>query len=78
MVVERHEQRVHDNAQRDEQLGERIEDQPGNALLELQPWPAAVPDAEDVDAAAERHQRFVAERRSVLVVLLCWEIVHGD
>lgn len=77
-MIECHEQRIDDDAQRDEQLGERVEHRPRDALLELQPRPAAVPDAEDVDAAPERLERLVAERRAVLVVLLCWEIVYGD
>lgn len=78
MMVERHEQGVHNDAQRNEELGERIEHQPRDSLLELQPRPATVPHAKDVDAAAERHQSLVAERRTVLVVFLCWKIVHGD
>lgn len=78
MMIQCHEHCVDHNAQRNEQLGERIEHQPGDALLEFQPRPAAVPNAKDVDAAAERFDGLVAERRTVFVVLLCGKIVHGN
>lgn len=60
VMIESHEKRIHDNAQCDKQFGERIEDQPRNAFLELEPRPAAVPHAKYIEAAAERFEGFVA------------------
>lgn len=48
-MVERHEDDVDDDTERDGQLGERVEDQIGQDLAGLQPDVAAIPDAEDVD-----------------------------
>lgn len=49
MVVHRHEDGVHHNAESDEQLHERIEHYERDKFLNADPTPAAVPDAENVD-----------------------------
>lgn len=76
VVVERHEQRVDDDAERDEEFDERVEDDERYVLLELEPQPATVPDAEDVDASHEVRQQLLLHCGAVLV-LLCREIVDG-
>lgn len=53
-MVQGHEECVDDNAQRDEQLDERVEHDERHVLLELEPQPAAVPHAEYVDPAQTR------------------------
>lgn len=78
VVVERHKQRVDHDAERDEQLDERVEHDKGHPLLELEPHPAAVPHAEDVDHPHPELDRLVLERRTVLVVVLCGEVVNRD
>lgn len=77
-MIERHEQRIDDDAQRDKQFGERIEDQPRNALLELEPRPATVPHAKYIQSPAERLEGFVAKGRTVFVVFFCWKIVYRN
>lgn len=56
VVVQRHEERIDDDAERDEELYERVKDQQGHVLLKLEPEPAAVPDAKDVDTTEHSGQ----------------------
>lgn len=76
VVVERHEQRVDDDTKRDEEFDERVEDYERNVLLELEPEPATVPHAEDVDASQKVGHQLLLHRGAVLV-LFCREIVDG-
>lgn len=78
MVIHGHEHGVHNDAQRDEELNEGIEDNEGDPFLKFQPNPAAVPHTKHIDAFEDRLERLVFERRPILVVVLCWEIVNGD
>lgn len=79
VVVERHEQRVDDDAQGDVELDERVEDDEREPLLELQPRPSAVPHAERVDELQQPHLELLAERRLlvVLVFFLVLAAVRG-
>lgn len=75
-MIQRHEQRVDNNAKRDKQLCERIKHDRRNAFLELQPAKAAVPDAEGFDALEHIFDHFLFECRSVLIVLFfCRKVV---
>lgn len=78
MVIHGHEHGVHNDAQRDEELNEGIEDNKGDPFLKFQPNPAAVPHTKHIDALEDRLERLVFERGPILVVVLCWEIVNGD
>lgn len=78
MVIHGHEHGVHNDAQRDEELNEGIEDNEGDPFLKFQPNPAAVPHTKHIDAFEDRLERLVFERWPILVVVLCWEIVNGD
>lgn len=49
VMIQRHEKRIDDDAEGDEELYEWIKDQQGHVFLKLEPEPAAVPDAKDVD-----------------------------
>lgn len=76
VVIERHEQRVHDDTQGDEQLHERIKHQQGDVLLKLQPQPTAVPHTEEIYGLHSKLEEPLFERRSILIVFRCWEVVH--
>lgn len=56
MMIQRHEERIDDDAERDEELYEWIKDQQGHVLLKLEPEPAAVPDAKYVDTTEHAGQ----------------------
>lgn len=56
VVIQRHEERIDDDAECDEELYEWIKDQEGHVLLNLKPEPAAVPDAKDVDTTEHSGQ----------------------
>lgn len=49
VVIQRHKERVDNDAECDEELYERIKHQQGHVLLKFKPEPTAVPDAKDVD-----------------------------
>lgn len=76
MVVQRHKQSIDDDTQRDEQLDERVKDDQGDVLLELQPEPTAVPHTEHVYCLHEALDEFLFERGSILILFRCWEVVH--
>lgn len=78
MMIHRHEHGIHNDAQRNEELNKRIEDNERDPFLKFQPNPAAVPHTKHIDAFEDRFERLVFERRPILVVVLCWEIVNGD
>lgn len=77
-MIHRHEHRVDNNTQRDEELDKWIEDDEGDPLLKFQPNPATVPHTKHIDALEDHFERLVLERRPILVIVLCWEIVNGD
>lgn len=56
MMIQRHEERIHDDTKCDEELYERIKDQEGHVLLKLEPEPTAVPDAKNVDTTVHSGQ----------------------
>lgn len=56
VVIQCHEERIDDDAERDEELYERVKDYQGHVLLKLEPEPAAVPDAKDVDTTEHSGQ----------------------
>jgi len=56
VVIQRHEERVDDDAECDEELYERIKDQQGHVLLKLEPGPTAIPHAKDVDTTEHSGQ----------------------
>lgn len=76
VVVKRHEQCVDYDTKRDEEFDERVEDYERNVLLELEPQPATVPHAEDVNASQKVGHQLLLHRGAVLV-LFCREIVDG-
>lgn len=56
VVIQCHEERIDDDAERDEEFYERIKDQQGHVLLKLEPKPTAIPDAKDVDTTKHSGQ----------------------
>lgn len=56
VMIQCHEERIDDDAERDEELYERVKDYQGHVLLKLEPEPAAVPDAKDVDTTEHSGQ----------------------
>ena len=76
VVIEGHEEGVDTDAQRDEQLDERIVNEGVNDLLEAEPAAGlAVPDADDVrPSEAERDQPLLQFRAVVFVVHFPWKI----
>lgn len=56
MVIQRHEESIDDDAECDEEFYEWIKDQQGHVLLKLEPEPAAVPDAKQVDTTEQAGQ----------------------
>lgn len=69
-MVQRHEECVHDNAQRDEEFDERIEHNQRDVFLQLQPQPATVPHAENVDDLQQPFEELLLERGLVFFVLV--------
>jgi len=55
-MIQCHEQRIDDDAERDEKLYERIKDQQGHVLLKVEPELTAIPDAKDVDTTKHSGQ----------------------
>lgn len=74
VVIERHEERVNDDAKCDKKFNERIKHQQGHPLLKLQPDPTAIPDAKDVDAPEKTGQQLVLERR-LLFIVVCRKVI---
>lgn len=56
MVIQRHEERIDDDAERDKELYERIKHQQGHVFLKLEPEPTAIPDAKYVDTTEQSGQ----------------------
>lgn len=54
MMIHRHEESIDNDAQGDEQLHERIEDNEGEDLLHPHPAPAALPHTQDIDSPETR------------------------
>ena len=83
VVIHSHEERVHDDAQGDEELHEWVEDDESEDLLHSNPAPAALPHTQDVDSPQTRTQHpllqlhlqrlFLLLLRLLLVFL---EVVH--
>jgi hypothetical protein len=69
-VVERHEDDVDDNAQRDEELGEGVEDDEREELADADPQPAAVPHAPDLDALCPVLRYDIIARGALVVVVV--------
>lgn len=76
VMVKSHEEGIDDNTESDEKLDERVEHYEGDELLEFEPWSAAVPDAEDIDAVQAQGNELLFSCRLILL-LFCREIV-GD
>lgn len=69
-MIERHEQCVGHNTQRDKQFNERIEHKERNPALHNQPRATAVPHAEEVNALQTRVQDLLAHGGTVIVVII--------
>lgn len=75
-MIQGHEQCVDDDTQCDEELDKWIKHDPCDPLLQLQPAPTTVPDAERVDAFERCFNHFLFHGWSVLVVFFfCREVV---
>lgn len=59
VMIQRHEQRVDDNAKRDKQLCERIKYDSRNSFLKFQPAEATIPNAESFNAFIHRFDHFL-------------------
>lgn len=70
VMVESHEYDVDNDAERDGQLREGIEDEEGQDLTGLQPDVAAIPDAEDVDGFFEVIAEDLLVLRALVVVVV--------
>ncbi len=70
VLVQGHEDDVDDDAERDKELRERIEDDKGKDLADLDPQPATVPDAPDLCALDHVLQEDVLELRALLVIVV--------
>ena len=69
VVIERHEGRVDHDAESDEQIDERIEDDERQELSQTDVDVTTVPHAEDVDhAVAEGHKALLQPRAFVVLV----------
>lgn len=50
VMVQGHEESVDDDAERDKEFDERVEDYECHPFLELQPHPTTIPNAKNIDA----------------------------
>lgn len=79
MVVHGHEGCVHDNTQSDEELHERIEHEQVNKFRKLDPYPATIPDTEDVHHFLQKFNCFFLEFfLKGFFLLFCGEIIDGN
>ena len=76
-MVQCHEERVDDDAERDEELDERIEDQQGYPLLELEPDPTTIPNAKYVDTTQKPGESLLLESRALLIVV-CRKVIDRN
>lgn len=79
VMVHRHKEGIHDNAQRDEEFHKGVKDDDGTELLEINPACAAVPNAADINALQALGHAPVFELRLFFLLLLsfCWKIIDG-
>lgn len=77
VVIQGHEERVDDDAECDEELDERIEDQQRHVLLELEPDPATIPNAKNIDATQKRGQGLFLKRGALLIVV-CRKVIDRN
>ena len=70
VLVQRHEDDVDGDAEGDEELGEGVEDDEGEHLGDLEPEPAAVPDAHHVDRLLDVLARYQLEVGALVVVVV--------
>lgn len=66
VVIERHEERVDNNAQRDEELDERVVDEKADELLELDPVRRTVPHAANVQILERKGQQPLLDLRTFI------------
>lgn len=77
MVIQGHEERVDDDAECDEELDERIEDQQRHVLLELEPDPATIPNAKNIDAT-QKHGQGLFLKRGALLIVVCRKVIDRN
>lgn len=77
MVIQGHEERVDDDAECDEELDERIEDQQRHVLLELKPDPATIPNAKNIDAT-QKHGQGLFLKRGALLIVVCRKVIDRN
>lgn len=77
VVIQGHEERVDDDAECDEELDERIEDQQRHVLLELEPDPATIPNAKNIDAT-QKHGQGPFLKRGALLIVVCRKVIDRN
>lgn len=77
VVIQGHEERVDDDAECDEELDERIEDQQRHVLLELEPDPATIPNAKNIDAT-QKHGQGLFLKRGTLLIVVCRKVIDRN
>ncbi|KAI5696073.1 hypothetical protein M8J75_007694 [Diaphorina citri] len=81
MMIQRHEQRIGHNTQRDEQLHKRIKHHERDPLLQFEPGHTAIPHAEDINPLEAGGEDLLPRCGAIFIVVngICWEVIHrGD
>lgn len=79
MMIHCHEESIHDNAQSDEELHERIKHEEVDKFCELDPKPATIPDTEDLQHLLQNLNSFFLEFfLKGFFLLFCREIIDGN
>lgn len=78
-MIERHEERVDNDAQRDEELDERVVDEKADELLELDPVRRAVPHAANVQILERKGQQPLLDLGTfIFLVGICRRVQRGQ
>lgn len=73
VLIEGHEDDIDDNAEGDEEFGERVEDDEGETFADLDPNGTTVPNAHDVDGLGQPLAEDVLEFRAFIVIVVVYE-----